>query len=362
MAETTTDTAPVNSVKAEEAFVAEFSGKLESGAVGTDRGRAKQERVAAAETPEKKKEEAPAKPAAGKTDKSTESPKAGTEATDTSTEERASPGESKADPEDGDEAEDESDTGGDTADDDSEDKDDDDQADDEDEEKADDVEVDADAPEEELAREAREQLDKHGVNMTMDDLPKEARPLVQRKLAQMTAGYTRAMMEARAYRTEEAQFHAERRFIKENPDLFIFEMLQEDPELADRINKRVGEGETETGKEALKVITGKKREEALKAVQSVVQANERVNQRADEIEEYVRTACTKLNLPFDVVVETVVNKLNDKPDDQRNLSNQELDAIIGRHQRTFQQRDGDRKKTVRQQEIIAHMEASRGKK
>lgn len=358
MAETLT--APANAIKEEADFIAELSGKLERGEVGVDRGRAKQERVAADEGKAGKKEEA-AKPAESAKGKPAASAKSGTAAEGTTSEE-GTPGKPKAEPETEDpekvtttetgespaeepttkEEPDKDSKGGE-----------DDKKDDDVKDLDDDIE---DTPEAELAREAQTALEKYGLKMTMDDVPKEARPLVEKKLAHMTAAFTRAMMEQREYRKEEGPLKAERDFIKKNLDLFIYEQLQADPSLADKINARVEEGGTETGKEALKVVTGNKRKEAFDAIQSAFNTQEQVLRRADEITTYVKQACLNLNLPFDTVVEAVVNRLHDKPDSDRNLTQQEMDAVIGKQQRIFAQRDGDRRREQKKSEIKGRAE------
>lgn len=354
----TSSTAAQENNKAEAAFVDSFASRIAAGEVGVDRGRAKADREAAAPA-------APAKPADSEKGKTTATAEAGTPATDTSTKKAAPSGEPEPGSDDdaakktakpdtgtdhgaaGDEVDGEPGQGTDKGKQGAGEE----QVDDEIEATVtDDRDVD-DLTENELALEARAQLKKHGLTVTMDDLPPEARPLVKAKFDGMTAAFTRAMMDQREYRKEETQFRAERAFVEAHPDLMIAEMIAKDPSLIDKIQARIDEAGTDTGKKAQEVVIRDERRSAVETIEKQNAAIERVNQRADAIDSYVRTACTKMNLPYDIVVDAVVNKLNDKPDDARDLTNQEIDAVIGRQQRILAKHVGERRLTQRQEEI-----------
>lgn len=369
MPPTATTDKPITDNQAEAAFVESFSAKLADGTVGVDRGRAKTDR----EAQEEKKDVVAPKAKESKESKGAPAAAldADTEADDTPADE-ITPDGSEADPDDPDAEKDDADT------DINPDKDDaaadtdgkpDDDVDDE-ETPADVVDPvdDEETPEAELAKEARAELAKHGLKMTLDDLPKEARPMVKAKLDNMTAGYTRAMKEARAYRKDEAQYRASRSFDAQHPDLRIMELIEadrtarslyekehgkapEEPDLLDRVQARINESETETGRTALSVVTKDKRADALKGIEANAIEADRVLQRADEMTTYVQTACTKLNLPFEIVVAAVVNKLNEKPGDTRDLSEDEMDAVIGQQQRILAKHLGVKKVAQRKEEI-----------
>ncbi len=232
-------------IDAEADFVSQFAGKLEKGEAGVDRGRVKAER----EQKESAADEgSPAKPAVAEKEKSTAAPKAGTVVEGTPSKEAAPSGGSEAAPA-GDDAKGDAPENGDKK-----------PADDKKPEgDADEVAADADEKgkekeeepvdiedldDSELAQEAKAQLEKHGLKMTLDDLPKEARPLVQKVLDGMKAGYTRAMMEQRAYRKEETQFQAARAYSQEHPEMFIFDLLHsgKDGELNEEVFARHDDG------------------------------------------------------------------------------------------------------------------------
>lgn len=329
-------------IQQEAAFVDSFSTRLEKGEVGVDRGRVKLEREAAGDPP--------AKPAAEAEGKTTPDGAEDTAAAGTSSETGKSGEPANASDETEGAKSDTTDTGKEPAEGEGEAK--------PDAEKPKEGEKeDEDEPEEtELAKEARAELAKYGLTVKLEDLPKEAQAIVKTKLSNMEAAFSRAMMDARSYRKEEAPLKAELQFLRDNKALAIVELIQQHPELEEEINTLLTEATTDTGKKALEITTRDKRASVLKGIEDQAAAVERVEQRADAISTYVKTACTKLNLPLDIVVAAVVNRLNEKPEDKRDLTDEEIDAIIGRQQLILKRHMGERTAKTRKEEIQGRKE------
>ncbi len=109
-------------------------------------------------------------------------------------------------------------------------------------------------------------LKKHGAKLTLDDVPEEARPLVQRRLKEFEAQWTRAQQEATAFRQTAIQFRADERYRTEHPAEYVVELLRKNPTLSDEVNARLEEiGESPTNQRAHDVVTEDLRAKALAA-------------------------------------------------------------------------------------------------
>ncbi|HWF42613.1 MAG TPA: hypothetical protein VN683_11075 [Acidothermaceae bacterium] len=85
-----------------------------------------------------------------------------------------------------------------------------------------------------LDPEFQAQAGKH-IPMSIDDVPEAARPMVQKRLKEMEAGFTRAMQEQRAYRKEAAEFQAEKAFLKDRPVDWVVDQFQKNPTLYQQV-------------------------------------------------------------------------------------------------------------------------------
>lgn len=342
--------------RAPEAFVAEFEKKLDR--MDTEREQGGSTKSPASTNPDRGKGKTAAAPAA--------SARAETGASDTDDEEASSesPDDTAAedDEEEAEDAEETSESDDDAADADAA------EDDDEAEESEQEDEAEEEEPEEpeaedaegsdegdDLVAEARAALERHGLSIkSVKDLPPAARPLVERKFAEMNAAMTRAMMEARAYRTEERQFRADLAYREQHPEHFIAEMLAKDPQLIEKINALVEKNEDPDKRKLFDLEVKQHRTEALTAVSQAEQKAEAVMQRADAIEAYLRTACTKLNLPFQHVVDVVELAILRKPtpeERERGLTDQELDQIITQQAKVLGRRTREEKRTRKQEAI-----------
>lgn len=221
-----------------------------------------------------------------------------------------------------------------------------DQTDEESEDDADDEDADAgdekdeEDEEGEPSDELREAAARHRIPLTVEDIKDPtARKVVAQKLASMDAGFTRAMQEARAFRKEQAQVRADQKYRSDNPELAVVELLQEqirkDPQFLDKINARLDKLEDTEQAEAFKIIVGKKRDDAREAVERQMGDLDRRLTRASEVEKVARRTAAELGLPWRFAERAVVQALNGKPEDTRDLTDDEIKKVIRDEHREY---------------------------
>lgn len=150
-------------------------------------------------------------------------------------------------------------------------------------------------------------MEKHGAVLDLASLPKEVRPVVEQKLKNLEAGFTRAMQDLRGQQKQSVQDQAELRFQREKPAEFIVATLLANPEIADAVNQRLEEFETSpTAREYHGVIVKDARAQALAAVEAERTAAEEAANRAQEIERTAQAAAEAYGVPFDFGVEDKV--------------------------------------------------------
>jgi hypothetical protein len=98
-------------------------------------------------------------------------------------------------------------------------------------------EPEAEAEAEEDTAALKESLAKHGARL--EDVPEEARPLVEKRLKEMNAAFTRAQQEATTFRAEKAQYEAQVAYERQNPVDAIIHRLQSDPLLLSKVNEEL---------------------------------------------------------------------------------------------------------------------------
>ncbi len=211
----------------------------------------------------------------------------------------------------------------------------------------------------ELAEEARAELVKHGLKMTMDDVPKEYRPLVKAKIDNAEIAVQRALNGARAYRKEEAQYRAARAFDEQRPALRVMELLHDkdgklNEELYEQVNALMAEMETPSGK---KLFVKDVRDERL-AIQQAIEAQrtviEQTESRGSEMVTYVARACARLGLPFMSTSKLVAAEVALREHPEQGLTDREIDAILGDVLR-------DRKKDLGEKKAADKKDAIRGR-
>jgi len=162
----------------------------------------------------------------------------------------------------------------------------------------------ADGPTAEEDAAFKKALAEQGVEVTLEDIPEEARPIVAKKLKDLERGFHAKMRDlsedqkaARAFRTEE-------RFRREHTVDYLVAMLFEHPELSDKVNARIEDlGGNDTALEGHKALVEKARREAAEAEAG---EDRKVEEHAKKIDEYIRigrAAARAAGVPFEAGVE-----------------------------------------------------------
>lgn len=194
-------------------------------------------------------------------------------------------------------------------------------------------------------------MKKHGLNLKLEDVPAEARPIIEGKLSAMQAAFTRTQMEATAFRAERAEYQAERRFMEEHPEMAIAEVLAKDPDLIEKVQAQLDRHADPDKAKLFGIEIADARKAALNAVSEELTRDERANARADEIVSYARRAASKFRIPYENLENAITLKLAELPEDKRNLTDEQIDAIIARQARIDKAHTSavvreDRKKTI----------------
>lgn len=169
-------------------------------------------------------------------------------------------------------------------------------------------------------------LRKHGAKAVLDLLPKGLRPVVEKRLKEMEAPYTRAMQEATAFRAERATLVAEKKFRDENQVDAVLELLLADPSLGEKVNARLDEiGESTTNREAHDVVVQNKKAKALAAAEKETATADKQALRIQQVETYVRRESARLGIPLELgVEEAIALHITDRGD----ITREDIDRIL----------------------------------
>lgn len=183
-----------------------------------------------------------------------------------------------------------------------------------------------------VSDETKAALTARGADLTLEDVPEEHRAVVEsivtKKLRNIDAAFSRTQAEQTAFRAERTRLEADQRYRKENPELVVIEMLEADPTLYEKVNERWGKLEDPDQAAAFKIIVEKKKQGAVDAVAAELADFEKRDQRGLAVDEQARTLAAKAGVPFRYVEKAVIDALKEKPEDQRDLSDAELKAIV----------------------------------
>ncbi len=175
---------------------------------------------------------------------------------------------------------------------------------------------------------------RHDIPVTLEDITDPvAKKVVKAKLAAIDAGYTRAMQEARSYRSEEAKFRADQRFREENPLLVTAEliesMLEKDPEFVSKLQDRLDKNAaSDDSKRLFGMDIADARRKAEDAVKADMAKLDRITTRAEEVESYAKKVAGKMGLPWRLAEKEIERALLRKPADQRDLTEKEIAEVI----------------------------------
>lgn len=187
--------------------------------------------------------------------------------------------------------------------------------------------------------------ERNGLPISLKDIPKEARPLVQKRLKEMEAGFTRAMQGAREYRAKEAEWRGERQFIEEHPADFILELYNKNPALIAEVDKQLERLEDpEFKRMRMRDIAHNRRDSQDKASRSLSR-----EERANAVEDYARRQAQAEGVPFDLIIEpAIANELLSRPAKERDITNEEIDTIVKGLARKYRKATGQQRRVEKQ--------------
>lgn len=159
---------------------------------------------------------------------------------------------------------------------------------------------------------------------SVDDLPKEARPIVEARLKQMESGFTRLMQKQAEFREEQRTFRTEERYRETHQVEWLVQQLLKDPKLEEQVAAeldKLREGDSPYLREAAAVVAKDHRAKAAKEVvdQEAEERKEQerqdredreqaewIAQRGSQVETIARKACSKFGIQFDRGVESAI--------------------------------------------------------
>lgn len=158
---------------------------------------------------------------------------------------------------------------------------------------------------------------------SIDDLPDEAKPLVQKRLKEMESGFTRLMQKQAEFRTEQRQFRTEERYRETHKVEWLVQELLKDPKLEDQVASELEKLREDSPylREAASVVAKDHRARAAKDIADQ-EAEERkeserlekedreqaewIVRRGSQVETLARKACEKNGIQFDRGVEAAI--------------------------------------------------------
>lgn len=204
-------------------------------------------------------------------------------------------------------------------------------------------------PEEDLAA-IKDALAKHKAPR-LEDLPEDARPIVEKRLKEMNAAFTRAQQEATAFRAEKAQYEAQRQYEEANPVDALVAKLLSSPRLLDQVNEELTKLSEPVYAEA------KTRERDTNQKIARLEAEERRRQmefletRASQVESYTESLAAAEGVPF-ALIEPLVASAVEK---NHRITDEEISAIVKQYAPIYRRSVGahkrEAKKTVTQQKV-----------
>lgn len=170
---------------------------------------------------------------------------------------------------------------------------------------------DADGPTAEEDAAFKKALAEEGVEVKLEDIPEEARPIVQRKLKDLERGFHAKMRELAEDRKAARAFKAEERFRQEHPADYIVSLLMEKDGLSEAVNERIEQmQDNRTALEGHRAIVEEGRRKAADAeARAESTADEEAKSHAQRVENYVRwgrAAARAAGVPFEAGVEEAI--------------------------------------------------------
>jgi hypothetical protein len=177
----------------------------------------------------------------------------------------------------------------------------------------------------------------------LEDLPEEARPLVEKRLKEMNAAFTRAQQEATTFRQEKAAYEAEKAYRQSNPVDAIVADLLASPRLLEQVNEEL----TKLTEPVYAEAKTKERETNQKIAR--LEAEDRRRQaefyetRAGHVEDYTESLAASEGVPF-ALVEPLVAAAIEK---NRNITDEQVAAIVKQYAPIYRRSVGAHKREAK---------------
>lgn len=170
---------------------------------------------------------------------------------------------------------------------------------------------DADGPTADEDAAFKKALAEEGVEVKLEDIPEEARPIVQRKLKDLERGFHAKMRELAEDRKAARAFKAEERFRSEHPADYIVSLLMEKDGLSEAVNERIEQmQDNRTALEGHRAIVEEGRRKAADAeakADNQAESDAKSHaQRVDNYERWGRAAARAAGVPFEAGVEEAI--------------------------------------------------------
>lgn len=177
--------------------------------------------------------------------------------------------------------------------------------------------------------------------------PKEQK-VVFEHAKRLNQAFTRAQMEATAFRKEKATFETERTYQTKNPDRYIADLLAKEPELLERVNKELERRQNPVYAEALEKDRAADRKLAEAAVSASESKAEAVQERVATWNASTARAAKEAGLPEEFANEAVANAIlqrraeGEKVEDIE-LSDDDIEEIVAERTAIFKKHVGAHK-------------------
>lgn len=177
-----------------------------------------------------------------------------------------------------------------------------------------------DEDESEFGKRAREA----NLPTSIDDLPKEAQGIVQKRLKEMESGFTRLMQKQAAFREEQRQFRTEERYRTTHKVEWLAQEILKDPDLEEKVVaelEKLRSDESPYLREAAGVVAkdhrakaaqeiaeqeAEERKQEERAEAEAREQSEWIAERGSQVETIARKACSKFGIQFDRGVEAAI--------------------------------------------------------
>jgi hypothetical protein len=210
----------------------------------------------------------------------------------------------------------------------------------------DDEEEDEEEDDDEITPEFKAALSKQRLDFkSLEGLNKKEQAVVLEHATRLNRAFTRAQMEATAFRKEKATFETERTYQTKNPDRFIADLLAKEPELLDKVNKELERRQNPIYAEALEKDRAADRKMAEAAVSEADSKAEELQDDIASLEATTSRAAREAGLPEEFAQEAVANAILQRrvQGKDHRLTDAEIEEIIDERTAIFNKHVGAHK-------------------